>query len=868
MQQTLAIFHNGMLVQSFSLENGKYTLGRSGKADIVIPHLSVPGFCGSLSFRDGAWLYQGLEDQQGQAVSAQSLITLSPSVSIAAIEILEEEDSVQRWNLLGSRGSEGPPTGTEFSKWRPVWALAVVLGLIAIPFVILWKGWFQQSTKKNPNQLLSKVRSHIVELEGVVDPKAIADYKNYAKMKDTDFKESLGFCTGSLVAPNIIMTAAHCLFGSMVIDMNNQFIAKTKDGKIHKVKKVLGFDIKRDFLFLEGEGMESYGHLSFAKNYKIGQSVYTVGNVHGEGIAIRDGILTSVTQDQNDPSIQFIRYNAGTSPGNSGGPLLDEEGRIVALVFASTWTENYNLGTTLEDLKKGFGQFVKKAASQPVKIQLKKLLSFNAQTFLQSLALPYLSQFEEYPEIAEKFENMGITLEVPIAIDSIDEKVISLLNKELEQTFADVQKFLIGKKEISLNWKSFVSKKTPAILPSQFDMSQKRFVLKNNRMHPKLAGLIDSPSKTDMKSYRTQLDKKGKFDFQAYGYDITIRDHSKGFKDGDVFYMAENKTGRRRRLAELGAGLPFMEFLLPSTDLKKKQSTLTPELFLQNALGESGVLANSGSRYSRPKSAKDFVLMDLKPDFKKDSFTDKLGRLWKRTYFKLFDSFHVYTYCYGLPEGEICLSRIFNILNDVLLKTVEKNFTNYILSHLLVNPYFWDTSKLLKFLDEKRESRPLGLKGIELKKTPQGPWFRLSGLPYQFKVPSLGTVQSLRIQNGLYGQSPAKAQWVGYGLDWVSRSAGGVWKVCGFGVEPLGSQSRFILNFLRDKRKEAKREKQKGKTPDPLPGVWYQVMKKAGHPTFQAYGYCAPLVKDPFVENEFFVDFKKSKALKVPYEIL
>ena len=38
----------------------------------------------------------------------------------------------------------------------------------------------------------------------------------------------------------------------------------------------------------------------------------------------------------DEPDVKFIRYSAGTSPGNSGGPLLDARGRIVALVFAST----------------------------------------------------------------------------------------------------------------------------------------------------------------------------------------------------------------------------------------------------------------------------------------------------------------------------------------------------------------------------------------------------------------------------------------------------------------------------------------------------------------------------------------------------
>ena len=134
--------------------------------------------------------------------------------------------------------------------------------------------------------------------------------------------------------------------------------------------------------------MESYGHLEFAEDYKIEQKVYTVGNVHGEGIAIRDGIISSKSSDPDEPDIKFIRYSAGTSPGNSGGPLLDANGDIVALVFASTRTENFNLGTPSEDLIEAYERFVQnRGKKQTVNLAIKRVLNFKPDIMLQSLSL-------------------------------------------------------------------------------------------------------------------------------------------------------------------------------------------------------------------------------------------------------------------------------------------------------------------------------------------------------------------------------------------------------------------------------------------------------------------------------------------------
>ena len=861
MKLHLAIIHMDMVVETLELEPGFYTLGRSQESNIVVRHFSLHGNHGEVFHENGQWFYRDHDSGRALRITNKDAIPLSSEISIATSEYVENEKTkVPDFTDVFKR-----------HKSKLKYRISIVSGLVAC-LILVSVGIYQiikkDSYPMNANNLLNQVRGKIVEFEVNRNDQAIQEIKDYAGLKDSDFKETSGFCTGFLIDVNVVLTASHCLFGSMVVDLSNDFYLRTSDNKKHKVKRVLGFDIKRDFLFLETEGMESYGSLEFATDYKIEQKIYTVGNVHGEGIAIRDGIISSETTDLNDPDVKFIRYSAGTSPGNSGGPLVDEHGRVVALVFAATWTENFNLGTPAEDLKIGFDKFVTQRESKKATIAMKRLLNFNAQAMLQSLSLPYLAQFDEYPGIAEKFNEIVVDIDVPVDLEKIDEDVLKKINDELIKTYNEVQSILKEKNEIILDWKSFVSEKTPAILPSQFDFSQSTFMKKNNRYYPKIAGFIDSPSKGDMTKYITQFEKEKKFDFQAYGYNIYTEEKSVGLMEGDVFYKPKNTTGSKLRLQDLSLGAPYSQMIVRNQyDFSSKEGGLDMALFLKNFVEPHGVLANSASRFIRPNSIKDFIINDFNLNKKIETIEvkDLQGRIWKRSYIKLFSSTHIFNYCIDMPEGPLCIGRIFNVYNDYLLGIIEDNFRKFVLSHLLINPYFWSKESLLNYIGEKKAEAHNLMNGVHLSQSGSVLKGKLNGFPFSFEIPDHKKIESIRLQTGLVNR-PDGVMWTGYGLEWVQRETSGKDLLCGLGLEVFKSQSNFILNYLRDRKKQEKLNKIKGEDPKPLPRLWYRPFRGLTVP-FQAYGYCAPLEEDPRVDDQYFVDFKSAKPFRYQYKV-
>jgi len=75
------------------------------------------------------------------------------------------------------------------------------------------------------NELFTFVRPKIVEFLKTKDPKAIQDFKKYANVKDENFVDEIGFCTGFMIEPGIVLTANHCFHGSMLLDSFARHVA-------------------------------------------------------------------------------------------------------------------------------------------------------------------------------------------------------------------------------------------------------------------------------------------------------------------------------------------------------------------------------------------------------------------------------------------------------------------------------------------------------------------------------------------------------------------------------------------------------------------------------------------------------------------
>jgi hypothetical protein len=113
-------------------------------------------------------------------------------------------------------------------------------------------------------------------------------------------------------------------------------------GNVYPVDRIVKFSLHQDFIVFTVKTHPTLTPLGVNREPKIDDAVFAVGNALGEGIVIRDGLFTSETAEDQDGRWKWIRFSAAASPGNSGGPLLDGQGRVIGIVIGKSDNENLN----------------------------------------------------------------------------------------------------------------------------------------------------------------------------------------------------------------------------------------------------------------------------------------------------------------------------------------------------------------------------------------------------------------------------------------------------------------------------------------------------------------------------------------------
>ncbi len=102
------------------------------------------------------------------------------------------------------------------------------------------------------------------------------------------------------------------------------------NGQMHQVN-IIGYDSEYDIALLKIPGDYDSLNLANSNEAQIGEKVIAIGNPLGIQFSVSEGIISNLHQPGPTGIKSYIQTDAALNPGNSGGPLINKQGKIIGI---------------------------------------------------------------------------------------------------------------------------------------------------------------------------------------------------------------------------------------------------------------------------------------------------------------------------------------------------------------------------------------------------------------------------------------------------------------------------------------------------------------------------------------------------------
>jgi serine protease Do len=112
--------------------------------------------------------------------------------------------------------------------------------------------------------------------------------------------------------------------------------------------EAIGFDKTLDVAIIKISG-SGYQELKFGNsdNIRVGEKAIALGNPLGLSFSVTEGIVSALGREGPNDIPAYIQIDTPLNPGNSGGPLVDKQGKVIGINNFKL-QDSENLGFALE----------------------------------------------------------------------------------------------------------------------------------------------------------------------------------------------------------------------------------------------------------------------------------------------------------------------------------------------------------------------------------------------------------------------------------------------------------------------------------------------------------------------------------------
>ena len=353
--------------------NRFYPLSKKQQVGVVIVFNAVPTGVEKLSYAEPAFIY------------FENIPIYNPDTSIHTD--WDEQSLRSYWQKNGISENEGIYEFFECNhmEWWGTNKFTVAVKKEETDYQII----YLKGTQEDPFWKVGDVEATFLKMFPSSEYYGTATQRNRENPTDNDEVAYRSSGSGIIISTDgVVVTNYHVIENAKYYDV----VIKDNRRVLTYKAKVLAIDKTNDLalLMIDDDKFTHFDNIPFAlksTTSEVGTSVFAMGypltSYMGEEVKITDGIISSKTGYEGD--IVTYQISAPIQPGNSGGPLFDKKGNLIAITNAGIMEAN-NVGYAIK------ASYLRNLVeSAPISIEIPEI------NLLQGLELPeQIKQLSKY----------------------------------------------------------------------------------------------------------------------------------------------------------------------------------------------------------------------------------------------------------------------------------------------------------------------------------------------------------------------------------------------------------------------------------------------------------------------------------------
>jgi len=208
---------------------------------------------------------------------------------------------------------------------------------------------------------LLDTRTNLLKEVGSIQAKTSSDFSNIIETSKksvvtirTDISQGTGFI---ITNDGYVVTNAHVLYDGSYAN------AITSNQQTKKMT-LIGYNRTMDLALLKIDGNYDYLELDKTDNVRVGEKVIAIGNPLGLSFSVSEGIVSAIDRVGSNGMNAYIQTDAALNPGNSGGPLINTNGKVIGINNFKSQGENLGFALESDYIKETINKIALKEINQ------------------------------------------------------------------------------------------------------------------------------------------------------------------------------------------------------------------------------------------------------------------------------------------------------------------------------------------------------------------------------------------------------------------------------------------------------------------------------------------------------------------------